>query len=164
MDGTEGSDGQVLRRRAARVLCFDRDTRVLLLRWKDPVGGQLIWEPPGGGVEPGEDDLKAARRELEEETGRVAALNPAWRVEVERDFTWAGRRFRGPEVFFGLEVGAPFEPTPAALTESEETTLVGHRWFGLEELGEGREQIEPPDLAGAVRTLLEERHRSRLPR
>ena len=51
------------------MLCLDVAERLLLLHWKDPVDGKLVWEPPGGGIEPGESAIEAARRELIEETG-----------------------------------------------------------------------------------------------
>ncbi|MGN6793939.1 MAG: NUDIX domain-containing protein, partial [Streptosporangiaceae bacterium] len=51
-------------RPAARVLCLDQQGRVLLLRWRDPVDRTVLWEPPGGGIEPGESPITAARREL----------------------------------------------------------------------------------------------------
>ncbi|WP_241027565.1 NUDIX domain-containing protein [Streptomyces verrucosisporus] len=39
---------------AARVVCLDAADRVLLLEWRDPYDGSRLWEPPGGGIEPGE--------------------------------------------------------------------------------------------------------------
>ncbi|BCJ49225.1 hypothetical protein Asp14428_07000 [Actinoplanes sp. NBRC 14428] len=39
------------------------------MHWRDPLDGHDVWEPPGGGLDPGEDHLRAARRELAEETG-----------------------------------------------------------------------------------------------
>ncbi len=48
---------------AARVVCLDAADRVLLLKWRDPYDGSRLWEPPGGGIEPGETLLEAARRE-----------------------------------------------------------------------------------------------------
>ena len=41
-------------RPAARVICLDAADRVLLMHWRDPSDGHLLWEPPGGGIEPGE--------------------------------------------------------------------------------------------------------------
>ena len=50
-----------------------RDGKVLLGRRNSP-HGQGTWSPPGGKTEPGETDEEAARRELVEETGLVAAV------------------------------------------------------------------------------------------
>ena len=56
-------------RPAVRIVCLDVSRRVLLLRWRDPSDGAIVWGLPGGGVNPGESPLDAARRELVEETG-----------------------------------------------------------------------------------------------
>lgn len=49
------------------------DSDVLLVRqYRHSTGGELL-EIPAGGLDPGEDPLDAARRELEEETGYLAA-------------------------------------------------------------------------------------------
>ncbi|HYW92307.1 MAG TPA: NUDIX hydrolase [Gammaproteobacteria bacterium] len=53
---------------AAAALPLDADQRVCLIRqYRPPVG--WIWELPAGKIDPGEEPLAAARRELEEETG-----------------------------------------------------------------------------------------------
>jgi 8-oxo-dGTP pyrophosphatase MutT (NUDIX family) len=56
-------------RAAVRVMCVNEGPEVLLLRWHDPTDGRTVWEPPGGGIEPGERRIDTARRELREETG-----------------------------------------------------------------------------------------------
>ncbi len=76
-----------------RIICLDLRSRVLLLRWRDPFDGDLLWEPPGGGIEPGETDLEAARRELVEETGLDPSLIVGPPVMVPRDTKWNGRRY-----------------------------------------------------------------------
>ena len=38
-------------RASVRVVCLDSSARVLLLQWRDPSNGELLWEPPGGGIE-----------------------------------------------------------------------------------------------------------------
>ncbi len=61
-------------RPTARVLLFDADDRLLLFltRWHHLVDRVPRWMSPGGGIEPGESEEVAARRELLEETGYEA--------------------------------------------------------------------------------------------
>ncbi len=53
--------------------------RVFLLHARDRVAGRSWWMAPGGGLEAGESFEAAARRELAEETGLIAARHAASR-------------------------------------------------------------------------------------
>lgn len=55
-------------RQAVRALVLDPEDRVLLVRFEFPEFGTK-WALPGGGIEPGETDHEALRRELSEEVG-----------------------------------------------------------------------------------------------
>ena len=56
------------------VVAVDRDSSVILVRqFRYPVRSAL-WEIPAGKLEPGEDPLRCAARELEEETGYRAGV------------------------------------------------------------------------------------------
>lgn len=141
-------------RPAVRVVCFDAEGRVLMLHWRDPHDGHLLWEPPGGGIDPGETPLQAARRELTEETG----LDPAAIVDrfrlVPRDVWWNGKRFVCDEQFFPA-----FFPTSrpvvgrAGLLPYEESALIGHHWVARADLTSLPDQLEPPDLLAVIATL-----------
>lgn len=61
-------------RPTARVLLFDDDGRILLLKGRLPNNTNSFWYTVGGGVEPGESLLEAARREIAEETGFVEGV------------------------------------------------------------------------------------------
>ncbi|MFQ5699758.1 MAG: NUDIX hydrolase [Myxococcota bacterium] len=54
---------------AAAVVPFLDAERILMLRQYRHAAGGYLWEIPAGKLEPGEDPLECARRELEEETG-----------------------------------------------------------------------------------------------
>jgi 8-oxo-dGTP pyrophosphatase MutT (NUDIX family) len=140
-------------RSAARVVCLDADGRILLLRWRDPVSGELVWEPPGGGVEPGESFLAAARRELAEETGLDPAAVRGPSVTVQRDFHWNGRHFAGPEEFFlaRYPVARP-ELGRAGLMPDEREILTGHAWLTAAELI-ALPGLQPPELPAVIQRL-----------
>jgi ADP-ribose pyrophosphatase len=56
----------------AAVVAVDLDGQVLLVRQPRPVVGTHLLELPAGLVDPGEEPIDTARRELEEETGYAA--------------------------------------------------------------------------------------------
>src|SRR5689334_334893 len=138
----------VVRRPAARVVCLAGEL-VLLLRWRDPVGGREFWEPPGGGLEAGEDWEAAARRELREEAGVVAPATLGGPVMVERDFVWEGTRRVGPEAFFL----ASWVRMPLVRLDAD-PALLGFAWVAVSAVA-GLGALEPPELAEVVSRLRE---------
>ncbi|MFI7702364.1 NUDIX hydrolase [Nonomuraea sp. NPDC049480] len=140
-------------RPAARVVCLDRDGRVLLMHWYDHISRLDVWEPPGGGIDPGETPLEAARRELAEETGLPASAVLDRYVEVDRDFTWLGVHYVKTESFFlaRFDTARP-DVGPGELTDEEQQAYLGHVW--AEALPDA---VEPPDLAKVVERLVTDR-------
>ncbi len=57
---------------SAVMMPVDEKGRILLVRQYRLPARQYLWEIPAGRLDPGETPLKAARRELEEETGLKA--------------------------------------------------------------------------------------------
>ena len=76
---------EIRERRAARVLLFDPDQRLLLMKGRLASAPQAPgeWFTVGGGIEPGETVQEAARREVAEEAGFAdAVVGPVvWRRE-----------------------------------------------------------------------------------
>jgi len=71
--GHEATREIVVHPGAVCIVARPTDNEVLLVRqYRHSTGGELL-EIPAGGLDPGEDPLDAARRELEEETGYHAA-------------------------------------------------------------------------------------------
>ncbi|MFC4590938.1 NUDIX hydrolase [Sphaerisporangium corydalis] len=140
-------------RPAARVVGLDGHGRVLLLHWRDPIAGVDFWEPPGGGIEPGETPLAAARRELMEETGLPGdAVTDRW-VPVHRDFHWLGVHYVKVEPFYLARFAGTPGVLPVAMTGEEDATYLGHGWFSPGELASIT--VDPATMAEVLTHLLE---------
>jgi len=94
------------------IVATSTDDRVLTVRQFRYAAGVTCTELPGGAVDPGEDPLDAAKRELREETGFDAAV---WR-EVGSMFANPARQTNRLHVFVATELTAG----PQALEPSEE--------------------------------------------
>lgn len=94
--------------------------RVLLERQYRHAAGDYLWELPAGRIDPGEDELKAAQRELIEETGYRAAR---WR-RILRFYASPGFMAETMAVYLasGLESG---------VAEPEEDERIRKRMFPL---------------------------------
>jgi 8-oxo-dGTP pyrophosphatase MutT (NUDIX family) len=141
-------------RPAVRVVCLDQRQRLLLLlRWRDPADGSYLWEPPGGGIEPGEQPIDAARRELQEETGLPGASVIDRHVMVGRDVRWNGQHYQGEEAFFLARVDQPGPLSRAGLAEYERGWLRGHAWVAWSKIASLPDTVEPPQLLGILAAL-----------
>lgn len=97
--------------------------RVVMIRNYRVAPGQTLWECPAGKLEPAEDPLAAAHRELEEETGhragRVTKLgefytSPGFTDELMHAFLAQDLEFVGQK----LEPGEEIEVEPVDLDEA----------------------------------------------
>lgn len=70
-DGHRSSREVVEHRGAVAILPWDGERLTLVRQWRQPVAQELL-EIPAGTIDPGEEPLVTARRELAEETGIVA--------------------------------------------------------------------------------------------
>jgi 8-oxo-dGTP diphosphatase len=138
---------------ATRALVLDESGRVLLVRMGD--GDRSIWVTPGGGIEDGETDEEAVRRELREETGlEEFALGPhvwtrtafmplgagAWDGETERVY---------------LVRTTSFEPAPRfSWDELMAEGVTAIRWWTLGELEAAEATFSPRRLPSLLRALI----------
>ncbi|WP_454300479.1 NUDIX hydrolase [Salana multivorans] len=97
-----GDDGMPFRR-AARLVLFAPDGRVLLATGHDVAQPERRWLfTPGGGIDPGETSHEAAVRELAEESGIVLDVDRLVGPVAVRSsvFDFYERSVRQDEVFF----------------------------------------------------------------
>jgi TDG/mug DNA glycosylase family protein len=135
-------------RQAVRGLVLDRDGRVLLVRFQHPVSGNAWWATVGGGVDEGESDEQALRRELQEEAGLDEfEIGPVVHAR-EHTFPWAGRIIHQRERFHLVRVDR-HEPVPTIDLAPEGVTEV--RWWTRAELEDPVEELVPADLLQIIR-------------
>ena len=136
-------------RHAVRALVIDGAERVLLYRFVGP-GGRSVWATPGGGVEAGESNEEAMRRELREEVGlHDPDLGPCISTR-EHVFVWH-RVVRQVERFFLVRVDRHDVVPEVDLSEEG---MEEHRWWTLEELDASDERRSPDELPALVRGVI----------
>ncbi len=137
-------------REAVRGLVLDAEGRVLLVRFQHPVTGAAWWATAGGGVDPGESDEQALRRELREEAGLEGFEIGPVVYEREHTFPWDRRIIRQRERFHIVRV-LRHDATPTIDVAAEGVTDV--RWWTQAELAAPAETLVPAGLAELVRRL-----------
>lgn len=149
-------------RRTARVVLLDSEDRVLLMEISTPTGPEEsdpaspgLWVTLGGGVEPGESILAAARRELVEETGLEAAtiVRPVWHGR-QTLFGTSGERLLDETFVLARVTDSLPEWNSGQWTPEEQQVVQSLRWWTIAELDAQQAIIKPPGLAGLVKDLL----------
>jgi 8-oxo-dGTP pyrophosphatase MutT (NUDIX family) len=135
------------------VIIIDDREQILLFCDTDPgYPQQRWWVTPGGGIDPGETEQRAAVREVAEETGhRITEddlYGPVARRRVQHGYS--DQVLDQTEAFFLTRV-AGFEVDVSDFTEEEKITMVNHRWWSWNELAETSEWIWPKQLLRLIR-------------
>ena len=140
-------------RLATRAIVIDEAERILLVRFD--FGDRVVWATPGGGIEDGESDEQAIRRELEEEAGLLDFdLGPLVWTRTHH-VPLSGGRWDGQTERYYHILTPSFEPAPRLTWEelrAEGMTAV--RWWTLGELEATDAIFAPRRLPLLVRELL----------
>ena len=138
-------------RRSARVMLFDPAGRVLLIRCVvlRSDGEFVFWLTPGGEIEPGEQPIEAARRELREELGLgVEVVGPVY--TQANQFEHQGEMRENLDFVFTARCAAD-APVLRGLTADEIEIMKEIRWWTAKEIEQSTERIFPADLAPRMR-------------
>jgi 8-oxo-dGTP pyrophosphatase MutT (NUDIX family) len=134
----------VFERDCGRVLLIDDLDRVLLFEGLDPgdPAAGTWWFTIGGGVEGDETPYACALRELAEETGiEVDELDgPVLLREAAFDFE--GMHILSHESYYVARV-AKGDIAPRLVTEIERRSVLGHRWWPIDELVATTSAVHP---------------------
>ena len=141
-------------RPTARVLLFDPDNRIILMKGRLPAARDRpgVWFTVGGGVEPGETYAQAAAREIVEETGiEDFILGPV--VWLREGVMLLPEPTLLKEQYFVARC-AGGEPVRKAWTQVEHDLIDDIRWWSLPELMTTADRVFPPGLVGRLPPLL----------
>ncbi len=142
-----GAMGYVIRRIAARVVCFNPQGQLLMIRSSDPVDRTKPdwWELPGGGIDHGESATDAILRELREECGvnNVVMGQLIWTQHAQ--FTFAGWDFDQHETLFVAQSDGDSSGV-TTLEALEAVAFQELRWRTIEELMADPLPTVPPRL------------------
>jgi ADP-ribose pyrophosphatase YjhB (NUDIX family) len=131
-----------------RGLVINDSGEVLLMKMSFPWLEVPVWIAPGGGLEAGETEVEALRRELHEETGRVFQIGPpVWerRFVVEH----RGRIVQAHERYFVVR-SERFVPNTRGLEEHERRWFREFGWWEVDALLRAPERTSPETLASLV--------------
>ncbi len=148
-------------RLATRAMLIDQQSRLLLLEGHDSTiaNSKHWWFTVGGGLEGEETTMQALHREVLEETGLDISSFAKTPFSRTLSFTFESRSYFQHETYFLARVKT-FVPDPSGLTPLERRSIIGYRWWHLDELKCTTETIHPPQLAAwleyILRTHLEE--------
>ena len=140
-------------RSAARAIVLDESDRALLVRFD--FGDRVVWATPGGGLEEGEGDEEALRRELAEEAGLESfELGPLVWTRTHR-VPMGGGRWDGQTERYYLVRCPSFEPAPRLTWEElRREGMTGVRWWPQEELEATTTVFAPRRLPLLLRELI----------
>jgi len=144
-------------RLSAKAVVLDGDGRLLLLECTDPDRPHLRWwELPGGGVEPGEDEVDALVREVREETGLTVSRAQVGPLQWTQDATFLFRSVRRRTRCHArlVRLPAPAAAIAPVLTDDEQGSILGMRWWTPGELAGSAERFFPGSLPTVLPRLL----------
>jgi len=144
-------------RLSVKAFLVDDAGRLLLLDCADPDRpGVRWWELPGGGVEPGEDEVDALVREVLEETGLVVDPATVGPLQWTQESTFVFRSVRRLARCHGrlVRLTDPGAAAAPVLTDDEQGSILGLRWWTAQELAATDARFFPAHVPSLLPRLL----------
>lgn len=138
-------------RETARVFLLNSAGEMFLLNTHWDPGTELPprWLTPGGGIDPGESVLRAAVRELFEETGLMVQPEALGEIELSLPFkmVWGNGQYEtGVAHFYRLVLDGDFQLDDSNWTKDEHRDVIEWRWWKPADLIASGERVGPPGL------------------
>ena len=146
-------------RPTVRIILISPAGRTLMIRYEDARTAQapIFWLTPGGGVDPGETLIEAARRELKEETGVAdAAFGPVVWCDEPR-VTYLGERLQILQSYFVARCGSEALSSDG-WTALEREVIREMRWWTPQDLRDLSEPVYPRRIADLLPDLIAGRY------
>jgi 8-oxo-dGTP pyrophosphatase MutT (NUDIX family) len=151
---------------SVRIILINADNKILLMCADDPKTTSKdgtyhgrFWFPIGGEIEPGEEFMDAAIRELKEETGleqQDVVFGPkVWFGEFE--MVLSGKMTKLKQQFIVAHTKNS-ETTLQHLTDEERQVIERTAWFSLEEILNSDEVVYPVVLPEYLSDILSENY------
>ncbi len=137
-----------------RAAIVSNDERVLLICFPHPDDGKHLWVMPGGGVEPGESQVAALRRELREEIDFDLPSVPPFIWHRTYTYGPAHRRIRQTDSIYWVRATSFDARLDANPDDNERDAVIGARWWSPDELETTEERIVPRRLGEFVRRAI----------
>lgn len=119
----------ISRERVSVVCCHDN--QILCFFAVDPTSSRQYYFLPGGGIEPGESELRCGERETLEETGYLVTALPDSKRTAKYHFNWDGKIYLTTTHFYKAVLAQEFVP---AGTVSDQDYNKGPRWIPVSEV------------------------------